>query len=106
MLPRLQTGRPSVRRARRHRAAGTLRAQELDVHWDPALESLLEGPEGCDVPVQWACRIGVYCSCETGLTLGTLRYRPDPVEPPANGNLLVYCSQPYGDIVLDLKPSR
>ena len=55
------------------------------------------------MPVQWACRIGVYCSCETGLILGTLRYRPDPVEPPANGNLLVYCSQPYGDIVLDLK---
>jgi hypothetical protein len=29
-------------------------------------------------------------------------YRPDPVEPPADGNVLICCSQPKGDIVIDL----
>ena len=29
-------------------------------------------------------------------------YRPDPVDAPAEGNLLICCSQPEGDIVIDL----
>jgi hypothetical protein len=29
-------------------------------------------------------------------------YRPDPIDPPAAGNLLICCAQPYGDIVVDL----
>jgi hypothetical protein len=33
---------------------------------------------------------------------GTTSCRPDPVEPPADGNVLIYCSQPQSDIVLDL----
>jgi hypothetical protein len=44
---------------------------------------------------------------ELGLPLealfsGSVIYRPDPVEPPAEGNLLICCSQPQGDIALDL----
>jgi hypothetical protein len=31
----------------------------LNVHCDPALQSLLELAEGCDVPVQWSRRTGV-----------------------------------------------
>jgi ferredoxin len=54
------------------------------------------------VPVRWACRTGVCHTCETGLILGSVIYRPDPVEPPADGNLLICCSQPQGDIALDL----
>jgi ferredoxin-NADP reductase/MOSC domain-containing protein YiiM len=74
----------------------------LDVRWDPGLTSLLELAEACDVPVRWSCRTGVCHNCETGLINGTVGYRPDPVEPPADGNLLICCSQPQGDIVLDL----
>jgi hypothetical protein len=29
-------------------------------------------------------------------------YRPDPVDEPADGNVLICCSQPEGDIVIDL----
>ncbi len=48
------------------------------------------------------CRTGVCHNCETGLISGSVIYRPDPVEPPADGNLLICCSQPQGDIALDL----
>ena len=41
-------------------------------------------------------------TCETGLIYGSVIYRPDPVEPPADGNLLICCSEPQGDIALDL----
>ena len=74
----------------------------LSVRWSSALQSVLELAEACDVPVRWSCRTGVCHSCETGLVLGAVSYRPDPVEPPADGNVLICCSQPTGDIVIDL----
>jgi hypothetical protein len=61
----------------------------LAVRWGPAFHSLLELAEACDVPVRWSCRTGVCHNCETGLISGSVLYRPDPVEPPADGNLLI-----------------
>ena len=66
------------------------------------MQSLLEIAKACDVPVRWSCRTGVCHSCETGLIGGTVVYRPYPVEPPADGNVLICCSRPAGDIVIDL----
>jgi len=74
----------------------------LDVRWSPGFQSLLELAEACDVPVRWSCRTGVCHTCETGLIGGAVSYRPDPVEPPADGNVLICCSRPQGDIVIDL----
>ena len=74
----------------------------LTIHWDPGRASLLELAEACDVPVRWSCRTGVCHTCETGLLSGTVSYAPDPVEDPAEGSALICCSQPRGDLVLDL----
>lgn len=74
----------------------------LSVRWAPGFQSLLELAEACDVPVRWSCRTGVCHTCETGLIVGAVGYRPNPVEPPAEGNLLVCCSQPQEDVVIDL----
>jgi MOSC domain-containing protein YiiM/ferredoxin-NADP reductase len=74
----------------------------LNVRWAPAFQNLLELAEACDVPVRWACRTGVCHSCETGLISGVVGYQPEPVEPPADGNALICCCQPQGDIVIDL----
>jgi ferredoxin-NADP reductase/MOSC domain-containing protein YiiM len=74
----------------------------LTVHWDPREASLLELAEACDVPVRWSCRTGVCHTCETDLLSGTVSYAPDPVEDPADGSALICCSQPRGDVVLDL----
>jgi ferredoxin-NADP reductase/ferredoxin len=74
----------------------------LDVRWGPLFRSLLELAEACDVPVRWACRTGVCHSCETALIAGAVRYQLDPVERPAAGNVLICCSQPEADLVIDL----
>ena len=74
----------------------------LNVRWEPAFQSLLELAEACDVPVRWSCRTGVCHSCETGLVAGTVAYRPDPIDPPGQGNVLICCSKPQGDVVIDL----
>ena len=74
----------------------------LNVSWDPKFPSLLDFAEACDVPVRWSCRTGVCHMCETSLIAGQVAYQPDPLDPPAQGNLLICCSQPNGDVVLDL----
>jgi ferredoxin-NADP reductase/MOSC domain-containing protein YiiM len=74
----------------------------LTVSWDSRFSSLLELAEACDVPVQWSCRTGVCHTCECALIGGTVRYQPDPLEPPATGNLLICCSTPAGEVEVDL----
>ena len=74
----------------------------LTVRWSPGSGSLLELAEACDVPVRWSCRTGVCHSCETGLMSGTVSYAPEPVDDPAPGDVLICCSQPSADVVLDL----
>ncbi|MET1025667.1 MAG: MOSC and FAD-binding oxidoreductase domain-containing protein [Dongiaceae bacterium] len=74
----------------------------LAVRWGAGFHSLLELAEACDVPVKWSCRTGVCHNCETGLIGGAVGYAPDPVEPPADGAILICCSQPTSDLVIDL----
>jgi len=73
------------------------------VHWKAsAYQSILELAEASDVPVRWACRTGVCHTCESGLVSGAVVYGPEPLEKPADGNVLVCCSQPTRDLVIDL----
>lgn len=74
----------------------------LTVPWGPTYHSLLEFTEACDVPTRWSCRTGVCHNCETALLLGSVRYDPQPLEPPAEGNVLICCSTPADAVVLDL----
>jgi ferredoxin-NADP reductase/MOSC domain-containing protein YiiM len=75
----------------------------ISAHWNAArYGSILEMAEACDVPVRWACRTGVCHNCESGLVSGAVVYQPEPLDKPADGNLLVCCSQPTSDVVVDL----
>ena len=74
----------------------------LTVSWASRYQSLLELAEACDVPAKWSCRTGVCHTCETGLISGSVSYQPDPIEPAADGNVLVCCCRPAEDIALDI----
>jgi ferredoxin-NADP reductase/MOSC domain-containing protein YiiM len=74
----------------------------ITVAWDRKFGSLLELAEACDVPVRWSCRTGVCHTCMTGLIGGSITYQPEPLDSPAPGNVLVCCSQPKAEVVLDL----
>jgi ferredoxin len=72
-------------------------------HWNGSVyQSILELAEACDVPVRWSCRTGVCHNCESGLVSGAAVYAPEPLDKPADGNLLICCSQPIRDVVIDL----
>jgi hypothetical protein len=74
----------------------------LSVPWNLRFPSLLEFAEACDVPVRWSCRTGVCHMCESGLIGGEVRYAPEPLDRPAEGNVLICCSTPLAGIELDL----
>jgi len=75
----------------------------IAAHWDATrYQSVLELAEACDVPVRWSCRTGVCHNCESGLISGIVSYDPEPLDRPAEGNLLVCCSRPVGEVVVDL----
>jgi ferredoxin-NADP reductase len=73
----------------------------ITTNWDPKYQSLLELAEACDIPVRWSCRIGVCHSCITGLIGGSISYSPEPLEKPGEGNVLLCCSRPKVDVIVD-----
>lgn len=104
---------PGIARASRppvHRPAGTpglgpqisFTRSGLTVPWDSRFISLLELAEACDVSVRWSCRTGVCHTCECALIGGAVNYRPAPLEAPAEGNVLICCSQPSADVEINL----
>ncbi|OLT15813.1 sulfurase [Pseudonocardia sp. CNS-139] len=64
--------------------------------------SVLDLADACDVPTRWSCRTGVCHTCVTSLLSGEVGYSPDPLEAPAEGQVLLCCSRPESDIVLDI----
>ena len=74
----------------------------LSVRWDPSFATLLDLAEACDVPAGFGCRTGVCHACQSGLISGEVSYQIEPLEPPPDGHVLLCCTQPSGDLALDL----
>ena len=75
----------------------------IAAHWNASkYDSILELAEACDVPARWSCRTGVCHNCESGLVSGAVVYGPEPLDMPSEGNVLICCSQPQQDVVIDL----
>ncbi|WP_030185273.1 MOSC and FAD-binding oxidoreductase domain-containing protein [Streptomyces sp. NRRL S-813] len=70
--------------------------------WSPAHASLLDLAEACDIPTRWSCRTGVCHTCITHLVAGDISYTTQPLEPPEPGTILICCSEPTTEVVLDL----
>ena len=90
--PTVQGTGPSVTFAR----AGVAAA------FDERKASLLEMAEACDVPTRWSCRTGVCHTCSTPLLSGRVTYQLTPLTEPDPGNVLLCCTTPATDVVLDL----
>ncbi|MEU3612254.1 MOSC and FAD-binding oxidoreductase domain-containing protein [Streptomyces sp. NPDC006872] len=70
--------------------------------WSDVHPSLLDLAEACDIPTRWSCRTGVCHTCVTRLTTGEISYTTPPLELPEPGTVLVCCSRPTTEVVLDL----
>jgi ferredoxin-NADP reductase/MOSC domain-containing protein YiiM/ferredoxin len=74
----------------------------LSTPFDTKWKSVLELADACDISTRWSCRTGVCHTCVTPLLSGTVSYRPEPLELPAEGEVLICCARPDTDIVLDM----
>ena len=74
----------------------------LTVNWSSRYESILELAEACDVPTRFSCHSGVCHTCVTQVIAGTTTYTQPPLEPPADGTVLICTAAPTDAVVLDL----
>ena len=82
--------------------AVTFARSALTTAWSDSYSSILELAEACDVPTQWSCRTGVCHTCATGVLAGEAAYETPPLEAPGEDELLICCSRPTADLVIDL----
>jgi ferredoxin-NADP reductase/MOSC domain-containing protein YiiM len=109
-LPAINPGLTDTDRPAPHQPPGpagtgpqvTFARSGLIVRWSGRDRSLLELADACDVPTRWSCRTGVCHTCSTPILAGTVSYAPDPLEPTGPDEVLVCCSRPDTDVVLDL----
>jgi ferredoxin-NADP reductase/MOSC domain-containing protein YiiM len=109
-LAPINPGLTDVRHPAPHRPPGpdgtgpqiTFARSGLTVRWADQHGSLLELADACDVPTRYSCRTGVCHTCTTPLLSGGVSYAPEPLEPPDDGTVLLCCSRPDGDVVLDM----
>jgi ferredoxin-NADP reductase/MOSC domain-containing protein YiiM/ferredoxin len=74
----------------------------ITARFGDAWRSVLDLADACDVPTRWSCRTGVCHTCVTPLLAGDISYAPDPLELPADGQILICCARPSTDLVLDM----
>jgi ferredoxin-NADP reductase len=74
----------------------------LSTRFPVAGHSILDLADACDVPTRFSCRTGVCHTCITALLTGDVTYSPDPLDAPVAGEVLICCSQPVNDVVLDM----
>ena len=74
----------------------------ISTPFTPDRGNLLDLADACDVPARWSCRTGVCHTCVTPLLSGAVSYAPEPLEPPAEGEVLICSARPDADVVLDM----
>jgi ferredoxin-NADP reductase/MOSC domain-containing protein YiiM len=109
-LPSINPGLTGQTRRPPHPPAGppgtgplvTFARSGISVPFPAGQRSVLDLAEACDVPSRWSCRTGVCHTCTTPSLSGDVTYSPDPLEPPADGQVLICCARPDTDLVLDM----
>ncbi|MFF8726828.1 MOSC domain-containing protein [Streptomyces sp. NPDC015171] len=109
-LPAINPGVTPAATVRPHQPPGptgtgpliTFARSGVTTPWSSAHASLLDLAEACDVPTRWSCRTGVCHTCVTHLVAGDISYTTPPLELPEPGTVLVCCSRPATEVVLDL----
>ena len=70
--------------------------------WDGNSDSILAFLEAQGIEPAFSCRAGVCGTCEQGLVSGEVDYFEEPLDPPADGEVLICCSRPKGPVVIDI----
>lgn len=70
--------------------------------WDPGVGSLLELAEAHGLRPDYNCRSGICQTCLCTRIAGEVTYRIEPLDRPDPGSVLICCSVPASDLVLEI----
>ena len=95
---------PSASTAERNTSGITVRfaGSGVAVPWRETHHSLLALAEAEGLNPRFSCRTGICQACLCPLLSGEVAYDREPLLTPAPGQVLICCSRPVGDVVLDL----
>ena len=73
----------------------------VTANWDPACESILDLAERQGLSLAYSCRSGICHTCMCELTEGEVDYLEDPLDEPDPGYVLICCSTPKSNLVIE-----
>jgi len=74
----------------------------VKANWNPSFESILDLAEANGLSPDYSCRSGIYHTCMCKLEEGEVEYVLEPLDPPEEGSVLICCSKPRNNVVVDL----
>lgn len=69
--------------------------------WDPGVDSILEHAEAHGLRPDYSCRSGICHTCMCRLIAGEVNYEVEPADLPDPGYVLICCSTPRTDVIVD-----
>ena len=70
--------------------------------WDPACESILDLAERQGLSPDYSCRSGICHTCICTLVEGEVDYFEEPLDQPDPGSVLICCSKPKTNVVIEI----
>jgi ferredoxin-NADP reductase/MOSC domain-containing protein YiiM len=80
----------------------TFSRSRVSAKWNPSFESILDLAEANGLSPDYSCRSGVCQTCMSGLQGGEVEYVLEPLDPPDPGSVLICCSKPKTNVVVDV----
>ena len=71
-------------------------------NWNPSFGTLLDMAEGLGLSPAYSCRSGICQTCICAIESGEVEYVEEPLDPPDEDAVLICCSKPKTDVVIDV----
>jgi len=79
----------------------TFQKSDLTAEWTGDHDSILELAEAEGLNLDYGCRMGNCTMCQQTLVSGEIDYPDGHSGEPDDGNILLCCSVPKGDVAID-----
>jgi len=74
----------------------------VKTNWNNSFDSILDLAEANGLSPDYSCRSGICHTCASKLNYGEIEYSEEPLNPPDQGYVLICCSKPKSNVVLDV----
>jgi ferredoxin len=80
----------------------TFKRSGVTANWNPSFGTLLDMAEGMGLSPAYSCRSGICQTCICAIEDGEVEYVEEPLDPPDQDAVLICCSKPKTDVVIDV----